>query len=183
MKHFLTLLCCMALAVTGIAGEKSGKLTIADPYILTYGGRYYAYGTGGPAPWGGISCFVSDDLKTWKLASQALNPDDSYGETGFWAPEVYPLNGKFYMFYTAQEHICVAVSDSPEGPFIQAEKKPVREERCIDSSLFIDEDGTPYIYFVRFTGGNVIWCAEMTSDYQAIKEETLTECIRVAEPW
>lgn len=183
MKHFLTLLCCMALAVTGIAGDKSGKLTIADPYILTYGGRYYAYGTGGPAPWGGISCFVSDDLKTWKLASQALNPDDSYGETGFWAPEVYPLNGKFYMFYTAQEHICVAVSDSPEGPFIQAEKKPVREERCIDSSLFIDEDGTPYIYFVRFTGGNVIWCAEMTSDYQAIKEETLTECIRVSEPW
>ena len=87
------------------------------------------------------------------------------------------------MFYTAQEHICVAESDSPEGPFIQKEKKPVREEKSIDSSLFIDEDGTPYIYFVRFTGGNVIWCAEMNPDFRTIKEETLRECIRVGEPW
>ena len=189
-KRIFHLLCGLAAALAGFAASisvfaagKSGGLTIADPYILFHGGHYYAYGTGGPAPWGGISCFVSDDLNTWRLASQALNPDDSYGETGFWAPEVYPLNGRFYMFYTAQEHICVAESDSPEGPFIQKEKKPVREEKSIDSSLFIDEDGTPYIYFVRFTGGNVIWCAEMNPDFLSIKEETLRECIRVGEPW
>ena len=108
-KRIFHLLCGLAAALAGFAASisvfaagKSGGLTIADPYILFHGGHYYAYGTGGPAPWGGISCFVSDDLNTWRLASQALNPDDSYGETGFWAPEVYPLNGRFYMFYTAQ---------------------------------------------------------------------------------
>ena len=61
------------------------------------------------------------------------------------------------MFYTVDEHICVATSDSPEGPFVQDEKKPVREEKGIDASLFMDDDGKAYLYFVRFTGGNVIW--------------------------
>ena len=46
------------------------------------------------------------------------------------------------MYYTADEHICVAIADSPLGPFRQNEKKPmVAGEKMIDSSLFIDEDG------------------------------------------
>ena len=40
---------------------------------------------------------------------------------------------------------------------MQDEKKPVREEKGIDASLFMDDDGKAYLYFVRFTGGNVIW--------------------------
>ena len=57
------------------------------------------------------------------------------------------------------------------------------DEKSIDTSLFIDDDGTPYLYFVRFTDGNVIWVAEMNDDLTGIKQETLTECIKVGEPW
>ena len=87
------------------------------------------------------------------------------------------------MFYSAEEHICVATSDSPAGPFRQEVKHPIWEEKSIDTSLFIDDDGIPYLYFVRFTDGNVIWVAQMTDDLMKIKTETLSECIKAEEPW
>ena len=108
-------------------------------------------------------------------------------------PFVLYHEGKYYAYgtrvngfevYISEEHICVATSTSPEGPFIQREKKPiVADEKGIDTSFFIDDDGTPYLYYVRFTGGNVIWVAEMNDDLTSIKKETLTKCISATEPW
>lgn len=163
---------------------ESDRLPIADPYILLYEGTYYAYGTGGAVE-DGLACFSSTDLKKWKREGMALIPDNSFGTWGFWAPEVYYIASKkqFYLFYSVEEHICVATSDSPKGPFRQTVKKPIWEEKSIDTSLFIDDDGTPYLYFVRFTDGNVIWVAEMSDDLMALKEETLTECIKAEESW
>lgn len=163
---------------------ESDRLPIADPYVLLYKGIYYAYGTGGISG-EGFACFSSTDLKTWKREGMALSPDDSYGAWGFWAPEVYYIASKkkFYLFYSAEEHICVATADSPKGPFRQVVKKPIWEEKSIDTSLYIDEDGIPYLYFVRFTDGNVIWVAEMNEDLMTLKEETLTECIKAEKPW
>lgn len=160
-----------------------GALPIADPYVLYHEGKYYAYGT----RVNGFEVYISDDLKSWKRASQlALSPEDSWGTKWYWAPEVYYVKSKkrFYLFYTVDEHICVASSDTPTGPFVQAEKKPIAaNEKAIDPSLFIDDDGTPYLYFVRFTSGNVIWVAEMNDDLQSIKTNTLRRCISAEEPW
>lgn len=161
----------------------STTLPIADPYILLYDGMYYAYGTSGD---NGFEVYTSDDLETWKRSSaMALNKQDSYADRWFWAPEVYYVAKakKFYLFYSADEHICVATSDSPYGPFVQDEKKPIREEKSIDTSVFFDDDGKAYLYFVRFTDGNVIWVAELNDDLKSIKEETLTQCFAAEEPW
>ena len=49
--------------------------------------------------------------------------------------------------------------------------------------MFIDDDGTPYLYFVRFTDGNVIWVAQMTDDLMSIKTETLNQCIKAEVSW
>ena len=158
------------------------RLPIADPYILFYEDCYYAYGTNVR----GFEVYTSTDLKHWhRNRNLALSPEDSWGNKGYWAPEVYYVESlkKFYMFYTVDEHICVATSDSPEGPFVQDEKKPVREEKGIDASLFMDDDGKAYLYFVRFTGGNVIWGVEMNSDLKSVKEETLRECIKADASW
>lgn len=87
------------------------------------------------------------------------------------------------MFYSTEEHICVATADSPLGPFKQDEHKPIREEKSIDTSVFFDEDGKAYLYFVRFNDGNVIWCAELKENLKEIKEETLTQCFKAEEPW
>ena len=159
---------------------------LADPFILLYDGVYYAYGTGAEE---GIEVMTSDDLKLWKRAANnenrlALHKNDSYGEKWFWAPEVYFVNGKFYMYYSAEEHMCVAVSDSPLGPFKQTEKKPMLEgEKTIDNSLFIDDDGTPYLFFDRFNDGLNIWVAELEPDLMTIKTETLHPCIHVSQEW
>lgn len=163
----------------------SATLPIADPYILLYNGTYYAYGT---SVGNGFEVYYSDDLKSWKRsASLALSEKDSYGDHNFWAPEVYYIEKekKFYLFYSAEEHICVATSDSPLGPFKQDVQKPIREEVSIDTSVFFDDDGKAYLYFVRFKdgNGNVIWCAELKENLKEIKEETLTQCIAATEPW
>lgn len=163
-----------------VVEEVATPLLLADPFIMLHEGIYYAYGTHADD---GIEVYTSDDLQTWKYKGMALQKKDVWADRWFWAPEVYEVNGKFYMYYSADEHICVATADSPAGPFRQEVKQPIWDEKSIDTSLFIDDDGTPYLYFVRFTDGNVIWVAEMNDDLTAIKQETLKECIRVGEPW
>lgn len=157
-------------------------LSIADPYIFQWDEKFYAYGTGEK----GFRAYISTDLKKWKKGSMALVPENSYGEKNFWAPEVYYVasKNKFYMLYTVEEHICIASSDFPEGPFINESRSSlIPDEKSIDASLFIDDDGTAYVYFVRFTGGNVIWCAQLNKDWSCIKKETLKQCINSTEKW
>lgn len=159
----------------------------ADPYILFHNDTYYLYGTGGANR--GIRVYQSDNLAEWSKAvgatgGFALDSSNVWGNKGFWAPEVYFLDGKFVMFYTVESRIAIAESDSPLGPFIQKEKKPLHPATPeIDPHLFIDEDGRKYLFFVRFTGGNEIWAAEMKDDLSGIKEETLVKCFGVTEDW
>lgn len=161
----------------------SNNVSLADPYILYHNGTYYAYGTNAAD---GIEVYTSATLRSWKKHSTlALHKNNSYGDKWFWAPEVYyrESNKTFYMYYSAEEHICVATSSSPLGPFVQKDQKAMREEKSIDSSLFIDDNGTPYLYFVRFTDGNVIWVAQLEDDLMTIKESTIKECIKVSQDW
>ena len=52
------------------------KLPIADPYVLYYGGKYYAYGT----RVNGFEVYISEDLKHWKRnETKALSPENSWG--------------------------------------------------------------------------------------------------------
>ena len=158
----------------------------ADPYVLKHEGKYYLYGTGGKQ---GIRVYVSDNLATWSEAAGAkdgfaLDSNDVWGSFGFWAPEVYLINDKFYMYFTVQERIAVAESESPLGPFVQKVKEPFNlDVPEIDTHLFIDDDGKKYFYFVRFTDGNEIWAAELNDDLRSIKEETLTYCFGQSQPW
>jgi beta-xylosidase len=168
------------------AGEsvtKTGNVFFGDPFIMLYNGTYYAYGTSSP---NGIVVYTSDDLTTWQIPENnlALNKADVWADRRFWAPEVYHVKGKFYMYYSADEHICVAVADSPFGPFKQEVQKPMIEgEKCIDNSLFIDDDGKAYLYFDRFNDGLNVWMAELEDNLTEIKTETMHPCIHVSQPW
>lgn len=160
----------------------------ADPYILKYGDLYYLYGTGGSD---GIKVYLSKNLATWTKAQgptdgYALHKKDVWGDHSFWAPEVYHINGRFYMFYSAEERIAVAESSSPLGPFVQTSElqKPFHDNIPeIDTHLFIDDDGKKYLYFVRFTNGNEIWAAELNADMRSIKESTITHCLGASQTW
>ncbi|MCE1198661.1 MAG: glycoside hydrolase family 43 protein [Marinilabiliales bacterium] len=163
----------------------SGVL-LGDPFILNWEGKYYAYGTSSPD---GIVVYESEDLKSWRVPAGArnglaLDKADVWGERWFWAPEVYAVNGRFYLYFSAEEHICVATADSPLGPFRQEVQKPmISDEKCIDNSLFIDDDGTPYLFFVRFNDGNNIWVARLERNLTEIVPGSLRPCIHVSQPW
>ncbi|HOT65014.1 MAG TPA: glycoside hydrolase family 43 protein, partial [Dysgonamonadaceae bacterium] len=70
------------------------------------------------------------------------------------------------------------------GPFRQVEQKPMlEEEKAIDNSLFIDDNGKAYLFFVRFNDGNNVWVGELENDLMTFKKETMHHCISVSQPW
>ncbi len=169
---------------------------IADPFILYHGGKYYLYGTtnakelekvfDGVEDKEGFHVFVSSDLKTWEYGGVCLEKGKgAIGEKWFWAPEVIHKNGKFYMTYSSEEHIAVAVSKSPLGPFVQEEKKWLSEQRTIDGSFFFDDDGKAYLYYARLLPetGNTIFGAPLSDDLLTLLEEQEKFLIKAEEEW
>ena len=62
---WLLLLCLCFAGCKEKTVVESDYLPIADPYVMLYEGKYYAYGTGGTVEGEGFACFSSDDLKNW----------------------------------------------------------------------------------------------------------------------
>lgn len=198
IKHLLPIGLLYILLVSSISAQPAGSgeydnvkgliPNCADPYVLRHEGRYYLYCSAGLRE-KGIRVYRSTNLVDWgepvgAVQGYALHAKDVWGERNFWAPEVYFLGGRFYMFFTVQERLAVAVSDSPLGPFTQQDKKPMHPDTPeIDSHLFVDEDGTKYLYFVRFNRGNEIWAARLNDDLHSIDESSLTRCLAASQKW
>lgn len=184
-KRVLSFFVFFSYFLTAAMAQNGGSIPFADPFILQDNGKYYLYGTNTDL---GIPVLVSDNLKEWSSPNGenlclALNRDDSYGNYFFWAPEVYKVGDRYIMYYSSEEHICVAESDSPIGPFKQKEKKPILEEVGIDSHLFVDDDGKPYLFWVRYNNGNEIWVAELENNLAHVVPGTETLCIKTSQDW
>jgi len=185
-KPVLKIVFGVVALVAGTVAPAAAPLPLADPFILSDGGKYYAYGTSSPS---GIVALVSDDLKTWswpegRAGYLALDKQDSFGARGFWAPEVYRVGNEYLMFYSAEEHVCVATSASPLGPFRQDRKEPLLKDRGnIDSSLFRDDDGRPYLFWVHYNNRNEIWMAELEPDCRTIRPGTAHLIAWPEQPW
>ncbi len=126
----------------------------ADPFVLLAGGKYYHYSTNDPD---GYHVLISDDLIHWEDGGYCLHKNDVNGDKWFWAPEVLALREKYYMVYTSEEHLGLAVSDSPKGPFVQIRREWLSERQAIDGHFMVDGDGAVYLYYVRFDHGNVLY--------------------------
>ena len=140
-----------------------------DPYVLyVKGDKYYLYGTGGAKH--GFAAYSSIDLVNWKPEGQVWFANNKNGwsdstagwDGAYWAPEVYAVRGKYYMFYSAQWkvnpnkeyenfRIGVAMADKPTGPFIDLTDKPVFDPGypIIDANVFFNKDGRLYLYYSR----------------------------------
>lgn len=179
---------CQLLSHAQDAAEER-SIHLADPTVFYHEGTYYLYGTVEGSADKGFEVYTSKDLKAWDGPKGvrdgfALRKEEAYGTKGFWAPQVFYHQGKFYMAYTANENIATAESNSPLGPFTQQAKEPLAAPvKQIDPFVFVDDDGRKYLYHVRLQDGNRIFVAEMTDNFSGIKEETLQECIAAKEPW
>jgi beta-xylosidase len=157
---------------------------LADPTIFFNEGKYYLYGTVGKNADSGFKAYSSVDKITWKDEGYVLRKGESFGSKGFWAPQLFKYQGKFYMAYTANEHIAIASANSPLGPFTQKEQKPLEAPvRMIDPYVYFDPSGKIYLYHVRLQEGNRIFIAELAKDLSAIDTTTVQECISASLPW
>ncbi len=93
----------------------------------------------------------SKDLKTWTDHGVGLSLDNiSWANSHLWAPDGIERNGKYYLYAPANFNIGVFVSNTPEGPYVDALGKPlVPIDRAIDPMVFIDDDDQAYLYFSR----------------------------------
>lgn len=139
---------------------KTAITGIGDPFILRAGDTYYMYATSAPD---GFLYFSSTDLLNWKNCGYCFKAA-GVTENCYWAPEVYEINGKYYMIYTARwakNHslrLWLAVADSPCGPFENVGNEPIFDYgyAVIDGSLFIDDNKQGYLYFSRDCSENII---------------------------
>jgi arabinoxylan arabinofuranohydrolase len=109
-------------------------------------------------------CYSSKDMKSWTSHGTVLRPTDfTWGEANSaWAAQVVPKDGKFCYYVTVKgnrtapgNNVGVAVADSPTGPFQDAIGKPlIRDDMTpdarrpwedIDPTVWIDDDGTPWM--------------------------------------
>ncbi|TFF37362.1 beta-xylosidase [Mucilaginibacter psychrotolerans] len=182
MRYKLFAVLFIFLSLSSHAQAQTEAIRLADPTIFQEKGVYYLYGTGRPD---GFAVYTSTDLVKWERhKNNALLMGDSYGTKGFWAPQVFKHKGKYYMAYTANEHIAIAQSDSPLGPFKQSIIKPLSEEgKQIDPFIFKDKRDELYIYHVRLQNGNRIFVARLNEDFTAMDESTAVECLHAERGW
>ncbi|MER7488515.1 family 43 glycosylhydrolase [Streptomyces sp. NPDC126497] len=129
----------------------------ADPDVRYMDGRYWIYPTTDGFPgWGGtrFKAFSSRDLVHWEDHGVILDlgPDVSWADRNAWAPAIAERDGKYYLYFCAEQQIGVAVADSPAGPFTDALGKPLISRtqfdgQMIDPAVFTDDDGRSYLYW------------------------------------
>lgn len=160
---------------------------IGDPYVLYAEKKYYLYAT---SHFNGFYCWQSDDLSDWSGPHVCYEATEkSFGNSCFWAPEVYEFNGRYYMYYTAQWklfeeealRIGVAVSDSPMGPFTDAlDQKPMFDfgYGALDAHVLKDGEKN-YLYYSRAGSDHYvdgakesdIYVVELGEDFRSVKGE------------
>lgn len=163
--------------LTAASGADSAQLTYrnpqgnaADPSILRkptgevveYDGKYWLYYTSENGNVRGFEARSTRDFTSWQDEGLVFDAKGTWARDAFWAPEGYEIDGKYYLFFSAQNapypwtqaekfNIGVAVADSPCGPFKLLKDEPIFDPGwpIIDANLFIDDDGTPYLTFSR----------------------------------
>ncbi len=165
---------------------------VADPFILQHENKYYLYGTTSAKE--GFKVFQSDDLIHWEDKGFCLKKGDVKGEVlpipweknaffGFWAPEIIFYHGLFYMVYTVDDHLGIAVSNSPLGPFTQEHKEWIFETNAIDGHFFVDDDDNVYLFY-RWRDRNRIAGVKMNADMRTVDESTTKILLTPGEfPW
>lgn len=90
------------------------------------------------------------------------------------APDCVEKDGKYYLYFCMPDDSeGVAVSDRPEGPFVDPVQLPCGG---IDPSVFIDDDGQAYFYWGQLFSHGVKLNPDMTSfDRKQIVDNLVTE--------
>jgi len=90
----------------------------------------------------------------------ALHMDDvAWVKQQMWAPDAAYRDGSYYLYFPAKDRdgifrMGVAVSASPTGPFT-AQPDYIPGSYSIDPAVFVDDDGSAYMFFGGIWGGQL----------------------------
>jgi hypothetical protein len=160
---------------TSEAGNPFIEGWYADPDTAFYNNEYWIFPTSS-YPYEQqtyLDAFSSPDLINWTKHPNILtNKTVTWIDGALWAPAAVARNGKYYLYFGANDQqrdeveagiiggIGVAIADKPEGPYIDALGKPLIGEfyngaQPIDQDVFIDDDGQAYMYYGGHGHANV----------------------------
>ena len=145
----------------------------ADPSAHVFNGKIYIYpshdlgnekgddGSGDHFQMDDYHVFSMDNLEAPCVDhGEAIHIKDvPWAHSQMWDNDVNTKNGKYYMYFPSRDEngifrIGAAIADKPEGPFIP-EPNYIEGSFSIDPCAFVDEDGTPYLYFGGLWGGQL----------------------------
>jgi beta-xylosidase len=123
-----------------------------------------------------LDAFSSKDLVHWTKHSHILDIKDvKWAAYAVWAPSITEKDGKYYLFFGANDiqndqqpgGMGIAVSDSPEGPFVDYLGKPLINKfyngaQPIDPYVFKDTDGQYYLIYGGWRHCNI---GKLNSDF------------------
>src|SRR5690606_34610375 len=106
----------------------------------------------------------SPDLVHWEYVGTVFNEENHptwkpFPQTGYWAPDVRYIDGTYYLYYSlaggGDAAIGLATAPTPTGPWTDSggpvvDFVPDDEVMEIDPALFVDRDGTKYLYYGSF---------------------------------
>lgn len=164
----------------------ASEVYIRDPFITVdkKNSCYYIITSCWKDGRGGMVAYKSKDLQNWRLEKKVFQAAPDYlGTDDFWAPDTYEYNNSYYTFITVSNKTkgilrgtTILKSDSLAGtytPILSSEKLNVTPDtmQCLDGSLFIDDDETPWMIFaVEWCGPNVkdkvgeVWAQKLKKD-------------------
>lgn len=129
--------------------------------------------------------FVTDDdkMEHWmdcgiSFQNTAAHPGMPWcPDTVLFAPDVIERGGKYYLYMCdCQGHEGVAVSDSPKGPFADAQPLLGADGDGIDPSVFVDDDGQAYYFWGQISLRGAKLNPDMVSlDLSTLRHGILTE--------
>jgi len=155
----------------------------ADPEGIIYGDRYWIFPTYS-APYGEqvfMDAFSSKDLRNWEKHPRIIDTGAvSWAEKAMWAPSVIERNGKYFLFFGANDiqsdeetgGIGIAVADKPEGPYRDYLGKPLIDKfhngaQPIDQFVFEDSDGKLYLIYGGWRHCNIV---KLRDDLKGIEQ-------------
>jgi beta-xylosidase len=145
-----------------MAGMHTNRdIHIRDPFVVPdpAEGKYYLFGTTGADCWSGtptgFDVWVGPDLEHWEGPFPAFRPPAGFwADRNFWAPEVHPYRGRYYMFASfkseeARRGTQILAADALIGPYAPHSDGPVTPSawECLDGTLHVDGQGDPWIVF------------------------------------
>lgn len=147
---------------------------MADPAVHVFNGKLYIYPShdvdaGIPENDNGdhfdmrdYHVFSMEDVENGEVTDHGVVldvKDIHWAGRQLWDCDCVFKNGKYYLYFPLKDktdifRIGVAVSDSPEGPFIP-EKHPIPGSYSIDPAVWDDGNGNFYMYFGGLWGGQL----------------------------